>query len=81
MNMELRNIPFSPCDMKDIMRIIMDGGNFGRKNHKATNSLLFKTETLLMIIKNCTNYYSLAPRELRAMVPYMMKVNWKLLWN
>lgn len=64
-----------------IMRIIMNGGNFGRKNHKATNSLLFKAETLLMIIKNCMKYYSLAPRELRTMVPYMIKVNWRLIVN
>lgn len=76
-----------PLDGKDqkwedgIMRIIMNGGNFGRKNHKATNSFLFKAETLLMIIKNCLNYYSLAPRELRAMVPYMIKVNWRLIAN
>lgn len=62
-----------------IMRIIMDGGNFGRKNHKTTNSLLFKAETLLMIIKNCMKYYLLAPRELRAMVPNMVRVNWRLI--
>ena len=62
-----------------IMRIITDGGNFGRKNHKATNSFLFKAETLMMIIKNCIKYYTLAPRELRAMVPYMIRVNWRLM--
>lgn len=64
-----------------IMRIIMDGGNFGRKNHNATNSWLFKAETLMMIIKNCIKYYPLAPRELRTMVPYMVRVNWRLMAN
>ena len=69
-------------DMKWVEPIkndIFKGGNFGRKNHKAKNPWLFKAETCCLITRNCFKYLSLAPSELRMMIPKMIGVNWRLI--
>lgn len=69
-------------DMKWVEPIkndIFKGGNFGRKNHKAKNPWLFKAETFCLITRNCFKYFSLAPSELRMMIPKMIGVNWRLI--
>lgn len=59
-------------------RILIDvfkGGNFGRQNHKAKNTLWYKMETMAFVLRNCTRYYKLAPSEMRMMVPLFVKIN------
>ena len=65
--------------MESIKCDIFKGGNFGRKNHKAKNPWLFKAETFCLITRNCFKYFSLAPSELRMMIPKMIGVNWRLI--
>lgn len=68
--------------LKDkILEDIFQGGNFGKKNHKSKSAFGFKLETLRMAVRNSIRYYSLAPSEMRMMIPKMIKINMKLLIN
>ena len=62
-----------------ILEDIFKGGNFGKHNHKAKSAIGFKFETFCMAVNNSIRYYSLAPSEMRMMIPKMMKINIKLL--
>lgn len=62
-----------------ILHDIFKGGNFGKRNHKAKSALGFKIETFRMAVNNSIHYYSLAPSEMRMMIPKMIKINLKLL--
>lgn len=64
---------------KVILRDVFKGGNFGKKNHKAKSTLLFKMETVKMTIRNTFRYYALAPREVGMLVPRQIKINLRLL--
>ena len=62
-----------------ILEDIFKGGNFGKHNHKARSAIGFKFETFCMAVNNSIRYYSLAPSEMRMMIPKMMRINIKLL--
>lgn len=62
-----------------ILEDIFKGGNFGKHNHKAKSAIGFKFETFCMAVNNSIRYYSLAPSEMRMMIPKMMRINIKLL--
>lgn len=64
-----------------ILEDIFRGGNFGKRNHKAKSALGFKMETLRMAVRNSIRYYSLAPSEMRMMIPKMMRINLRLLFG
>jgi hypothetical protein len=64
-----------------ILEDIFQGGNFGKQNHKAKTALGFKFETLRMAIRNSIRYYSLAPSEMRMMIPKMVRINLRLLFG
>lgn len=64
-----------------ILKDIFQGGNFGKHNHKAKSALGLKMETFRMAVNNSIRYYSLAPSEMRMMIPKMMRINLKLLFN
>ena len=63
-----------------IMKEIMHSGNFGRgKRHISAVGLWYKLETMLYVLSNCVNYFSLAPKEL-VLIPYRrVAVNWRLM--
>lgn len=63
---------------KTILQDIFKGGNFGKQNHKAQSSLLFKMETVKMAVRNSFRYYPLAPREVGMLVPRLIKMNLRL---
>ena len=63
----------------EILEDIFHGGNFGKQNHKAKSALGFKLETLRMAVRNSIRYHSLAPSEMRMMIPKMVRINLKLL--
>lgn len=80
------DFPLSLADedrgMKEkILEDIFHGGNFGKHNHKAKSALGFKIETFRMAVHNSIRYYSLAPSEMRMMIPKMMRINLKLLFS
>lgn len=54
---------------------IVRGGSFGKQYHHAKRSLLFKTETLLIALRNSWRYYRLAPDEAGMLVPRLLKAN------
>lgn len=60
-----------------ILTDIFKGGNFGRQNHKARNTLWYKMETMTFVLRNCIQYYKLAPSEMRMMVPLFIKINFR----
>ena len=64
---------------KTILRDVFKGGNFGKKNHKAKSTLMFKLETVKMAFRNTFRYYSLAPREVGLLVPRLAKMDLLLL--
>ena len=64
-----------------ILEDIFKGGNFGKHNHKSKSTLGFKLETFCMAVNNSIRYYSLAPSEMRMMIPKMLKINLKLLFS
>lgn len=64
-----------------ILGDIFKGGNFGKHNHKSKSALGFKLETFRMAVNNSIRYYSLAPSEMRMMIPKMLKINLKLLFS
>lgn len=64
-----------------ILQDIFRGGNFGKQNHKATTTFGYKFETMCLAIRNSIRYYKLAPSEMRMMIPKMIGINLKLLFN
>jgi hypothetical protein len=66
---------------KKIIGDVFKGGNFGRKNHLSTSTIGYKIETLRLMAKNNFRYYSLAPSEMRMMIPKMIWINLRLLLN
>lgn len=66
---------------KKILQDIFRGGNFGKQNHKATTAFGYKFETMCLAIRNSIRYYKLAPSEMRMMIPKMIGINLKLLFN
>lgn len=66
---------------KKILEDIFQGGNFGKHNHKAKSALGFKMETFRMALNNSIRYHSLAPSEMRMMIPKMLRINLRLLFG
>lgn len=64
-----------------ILYDVFRGGNFGKKNHQARTALGYKFETLRMAVRNSFRYYKLAPSEMRMMIPKMIGINLKLMFN
>lgn len=64
-----------------ILDDVFRGGNFGKQNHKAKSALGFKLETLRLAIRNSIRYYKFAPSEMRMMIPKMVGINLKLMFN
>ena len=62
-----------------ILDDVFKGGNFGRKNHQSTSTVGYKMETMRLIVKNNIRYYSLAPAEMRMMIPKLIGINIKLM--
>lgn len=75
-------IPFYESDRQwkgKILKDVFKGGNFGRKNHHFSSTICYKMETMRLIVKNNFRYYSLAPAEMRMMIPKLIGINLKLL--
>ena len=66
---------------KGILDDVFRGGNFGKLNHQAKSAIGFKIETMRMAIRNSIRYYKLAPSEMRMMIPKMIGINLRLLFN
>lgn len=66
---------------KKILEDIFKGGNFGKHNHKAKSAFGFKMETFRMALNNSIRYHSLAPSEMRMMIPKMLRINLRLLFG
>ena len=64
---------------KIILRDVFKGGNFGKKNHKAKSTLMFKMETVRLALRNTFRYYALAPREVGMLIPRLVGINMRLL--
>mgnify|MGYP002522988342 CR=1 FL=1 len=64
---------------KIILQDVFKGGNFGKQNHKAKSTFLFKLETVKMAFRNTFRYYSLAPKEVGLLVPRLAKMDLLLL--
>ena len=64
-----------------ILDDVFRGGNFGKQNHQARSAMGYKLETLRLAIRNSFRYYKLAPSEMRMMIPKMVGINLKLLFN
>lgn len=64
---------------KTILRDVFKGGNFGKKNHKAKSTLMFKMETVRLALRNTFRYYTLAPREVGMLIPRLVGINMRLL--
>lgn len=64
-----------------ILDDIFNGGNFGRKNHHLTSVMGYKFETMCLMVRNNIRYYSLAPSEMRMMIPKMLRINLRLLFG
>jgi hypothetical protein len=60
---------------------VFRGGNFGKHNHQAKSALGYKMETLRFAMRNSFRYYKLAPSEMRMMIPKMIGINVRLLFN
>lgn len=66
---------------KKILEDIFQGGNFGKHNHKAKSAFGFKMETFRMALNNSIRYHSLAPSEMRMMIPKILRINLRLLFG
>ena len=69
-------------DMKwrnTILRDVIKGGNFGKLNHHTTSKYKFKIETLKLATRNSFRYYSLAPTEVRVIIPRLILLNLQLM--
>lgn len=62
-----------------ILKDIFKGGNFGKLNHLANSSWMFKLETFGVALRNTYRYYWLCPSEVGSMIPRLIKVNVRLL--
>ena len=66
---------------KLILDDVFRGGNFGKQNHQAKSVLGYKFETMRLSVRNSFRYYRLAPSEMRLMIPKIIGINLKLLFN
>ena len=64
-----------------ILDDIFRGGNFGRLNHKTRHPWAFKLESVGFALRNTVRYFRLAPSEMGMMIPKMIRLNLKLLFN
>ena len=64
-----------------ILDDIFRGGNLGRYNHNCKHPLLYKFESVGLVIRNTFRYYRLAPSEMCMVIPQMIKINLRLLFS
>ena len=66
---------------KRILTDVFEGGSFGRKKHQASTGSIRKIESTGLAIRNSIKYYSLAPKEMRMMIPKLTKLNLKIIFS
>ena len=64
-----------------LLHDIFKGGNFGKLNHRAKGSWMFKFETMGVTLRNTFRYLRLCPSEVGGMIPRLLKVNMKIIFG